>query len=338
MEAAIPARSDLHSQASHQELAAQIGTVRELVSRNHGPAASTRAHRSNGREITIIDRRRWRPIWPPSSDVFHGDLSHCQFLCASSTLEPEVSNDTHADQTVRDIAIENPATVPVFESLGIDYCCGGKRPFEKPANALSFQWTALWSCWPAIRSDAGNTRRCRPLERRKARGSGGLYRRATPRLYSPKKLRGSKRLTGKVAEKHGDAIRNCHRSSDLFAPIAQELFAHMMKEEKSCYSRIFPNGVGRSRRRARASCLFRRRFRCRSRGCWRNMTMPATARANTQARRRTFTRRRRLSQLPRPVSRAWKNSSATCTAIFTWKTISSFRAQRSWSAMFTGGR
>ena len=31
------------------------------------------------------------------------------------------------NQTVREIAIKHPTTVRVFESLGIDYCCGGKR-------------------------------------------------------------------------------------------------------------------------------------------------------------------------------------------------------------------
>src|SRR6266567_5537651 len=35
------------------------------------------------------------------------------------------------DQTVREIAIRNPATIRVFESLGIDYCCGGKRPLKE---------------------------------------------------------------------------------------------------------------------------------------------------------------------------------------------------------------
>jgi regulator of cell morphogenesis and NO signaling len=34
------------------------------------------------------------------------------------------------NQTVREIAIEHPGTVPVFESLGIDYCCGGKRGLQ----------------------------------------------------------------------------------------------------------------------------------------------------------------------------------------------------------------
>src|SRR5215469_10812617 len=32
------------------------------------------------------------------------------------------------NQTVREIAINNPASVRVFEDFGIDYCCGGKRP------------------------------------------------------------------------------------------------------------------------------------------------------------------------------------------------------------------
>ena len=34
------------------------------------------------------------------------------------------------NQTVREIAIEHPGTVRVFESLGIDYCCGGKRGLQ----------------------------------------------------------------------------------------------------------------------------------------------------------------------------------------------------------------
>ena len=34
------------------------------------------------------------------------------------------------NQTVREIAIEHPGTVRVFEALGIDYCCGGKRGLQ----------------------------------------------------------------------------------------------------------------------------------------------------------------------------------------------------------------
>jgi len=43
-------------QASHQELAAQIGTVRELVSRNMARLQAQGFIEMNGREITILDR------------------------------------------------------------------------------------------------------------------------------------------------------------------------------------------------------------------------------------------------------------------------------------------
>ncbi|MBZ5606590.1 MAG: Crp/Fnr family transcriptional regulator, partial [Acidobacteriia bacterium] len=43
-------------QASHQELAAQIGTVRELVSRNLARLQAQGLIEVSGREITIIDR------------------------------------------------------------------------------------------------------------------------------------------------------------------------------------------------------------------------------------------------------------------------------------------
>lgn len=35
------------------------------------------------------------------------------------------------DQTVRESAIKNARSVPVFESLGIDYCCGGNRSLQE---------------------------------------------------------------------------------------------------------------------------------------------------------------------------------------------------------------
>lgn len=38
---------------------------------------------------------------------------------------------------VRDIAVELPASIPVLERLNIDYCCGGKTRWRRPArNAI----------------------------------------------------------------------------------------------------------------------------------------------------------------------------------------------------------
>jgi len=50
------------------------------------------------------------------------------------------------DKTVRESAVENPASTRVFEKLGIDYCCGGNRslfrfepdPFAKSNGEILF--------------------------------------------------------------------------------------------------------------------------------------------------------------------------------------------------------
>jgi len=34
-------------------------------------------------------------------------------------------------QTIAEIARQYPASVPVFEAFGIDYCCGGNKPLEQ---------------------------------------------------------------------------------------------------------------------------------------------------------------------------------------------------------------
>ena len=38
---------------------------------------------------------------------------------------------TSSTKTVREIALEQPQSIRVFERLGIDYCCGGRRPLAE---------------------------------------------------------------------------------------------------------------------------------------------------------------------------------------------------------------
>ena len=37
-------------------------------------------------------------------------------------------------KTVREIALEHPQSIRVFERLGIDYCCGGRRPLAEACS------------------------------------------------------------------------------------------------------------------------------------------------------------------------------------------------------------
>ncbi len=36
-------------------------------------------------------------------------------------------------KTVRELAVEIPNATRIFEKLGINYCCGGKKHWNKPA-------------------------------------------------------------------------------------------------------------------------------------------------------------------------------------------------------------
>jgi regulator of cell morphogenesis and NO signaling len=42
-------------------------------------------------------------------------------------------------KTVREIALENPATIRVFEKYGIDYCCGGRKPLSEACEARQIE-------------------------------------------------------------------------------------------------------------------------------------------------------------------------------------------------------
>ena len=42
---------------------------------------------------------------------------------------------TDLTKTVREIALEQPTSIRVFERFGIDYCCGGRKPLAEACAA-----------------------------------------------------------------------------------------------------------------------------------------------------------------------------------------------------------
>ena len=42
---------------------------------------------------------------------------------------------TTTTQTVREIALDQPSSIRVFEQFGIDYCCGGRKPLAEACAA-----------------------------------------------------------------------------------------------------------------------------------------------------------------------------------------------------------
>jgi regulator of cell morphogenesis and NO signaling len=143
---------------------------------------------------------------------------------------------TIAEKTVREIAIEDPSSVRVFESLGIDYCCGGKRPLSDACSHAHVDVDRVRELLAAARRDSQAPEvgqwRDKPLGHLIAHiveTHHGFVRQETPRIAS---------LLAKVAAKHAPLHPEINQIEPLFTAIGQELSTHMLKEERVLFPYI----------------------------------------------------------------------------------------------------
>jgi len=131
------------------------------------------------------------------------------------------------ERTIREIAVGNPASARVFETLGIDYCCGGNHSLSAAcarANVpIETVIRLLEECAQPITQDALNDACLGELTRHIVERHHGFVRCESPRIRG---------LLDKVCDKHGRAHEELSDLKTLFAALTQELDEHMMKEER----------------------------------------------------------------------------------------------------------
>jgi regulator of cell morphogenesis and NO signaling len=136
---------------------------------------------------------------------------------------------TAAETIVRKIALDNPASVRVFESLGIDYCCGGNLPLKDAclrANVSPDTVLKLLEDLDAARQGTPDEWIDVPfaeLTGHIVSRHHGYVRSEGPRLLA---------LTGKVTSKHGAGHPELAEIGAIFAAVFQKLSIHMLKEEQ----------------------------------------------------------------------------------------------------------
>jgi regulator of cell morphogenesis and NO signaling len=136
-------------------------------------------------------------------------------------------------QTVREIALEQPAAIRVFEQFGIDYCCGGRKPLTEACAAANLQIDLVLS---AI---ATATRHAAPDTKDWTHASlESLIRHivATHHAYVLRELPRLATLAQKVVNRHGDTQAHLPMIQIKIAQLAAELTQHLAKEE----SILFP--------------------------------------------------------------------------------------------------
>jgi len=139
-------------------------------------------------------------------------------------------------KTVRDYAIETPQTIPVFEKLGIDFCCGGNRPLDEACTAANLKVDEVLNALEAALA--------KPIERSsKELQSGSLAELIahivqTHHVFLRTEIPHIEKLADKVCEKHGANHPELAHIRSVFHGLAQELTLHLMKEENILFPYI----------------------------------------------------------------------------------------------------
>lgn len=133
------------------------------------------------------------------------------------------------DRTVAELVLEKPSRSRFFETMGIDYCCGGKKTLQEvcerkqldPANLLK-----LLEADDLIVLDEAT-------ERISEMSLGELVVNIIERHheYLRQELPRLQAMLSKVVRVHGESEPRLHQMLSIFQAFAVELGTHMMKEE-----------------------------------------------------------------------------------------------------------
>jgi len=143
-------------------------------------------------------------------------------------------------QTVREIALEQPSSIRVFESFGIDYCCGGRKPLIEACAARDVEVDAVIA---ALESAAQT-----PVQKGEDWSHASLdslidHIVSKHHAYVKSELPRLAILAQKVVNRHGDTMAELGVIQTTLANLDLELTNHLAKEEQI----LFPHVVGLDR-------------------------------------------------------------------------------------------
>ncbi|MCX6550638.1 MAG: iron-sulfur cluster repair di-iron protein [Acidobacteria bacterium] len=134
------------------------------------------------------------------------------------------------DVTIADVAARYPASIPVFERLGLDYCCGGKRPVGQAVAEAGLDWQSVVAQIEAALS--ATLPGPEPVSWADASLSdliGHILARYHAKLREDMPMLTA--MGEKVINAHGERHPEVRDVVSVFAGLRSELESHMMKEE-----------------------------------------------------------------------------------------------------------
>lgn len=133
-----------------------------------------------------------------------------------------------AQRTVAELVTERPGRARVFERLGIEYCCRGKRPLAEACAEQQLDVATVTTMLAAMEEGAG-TGEADWAQAPLAELCDHIVE--THHSYLRDELPRLSALTGKVARAHGGKHPELKDVAATFEQMASELDLHMLKEE-----------------------------------------------------------------------------------------------------------
>ncbi|TDJ70105.1 MAG: iron-sulfur cluster repair di-iron protein [Proteobacteria bacterium] len=145
-------------------------------------------------------------------------------------------NSINSDRTVGELVLEHPSNSRIFEEYGIDYCCGGKKSLWEACakNGISVD---------EVLHKLNEADTARPQEDATDYASMRLddlveHIVSTHHAYLIRELPRLRGISTKVAKVHGDKDDRLGELEGVIRSLAEELGAHMMKEERVLFPLI----------------------------------------------------------------------------------------------------
>lgn len=150
------------------------------------------------------------------------------------TSTSTAAGDTSASpqRTLGELVTEMPGAARVFERHGLDYCCGGREPFEQACAAAGVDAEAVRAELAALESSpAPDWATMSPSEL-------ATHVVATHHTYLRSEMPRLSELATKVAGVHGDRHPELHEIRSAYEALRADLLPHLVKEERVLFPAI----------------------------------------------------------------------------------------------------
>lgn len=139
------------------------------------------------------------------------------------------------ETTIGDLVTQRPGRSRVFEKLGIDYCCGGKKSLANVCKVKGLDAnTVLTILLAAEQGDVTNE----PDWSQTSLTALAEHIEQTHHAYLKGELPRLEAMVYKVASVHGNSHPWMREIDDIFSRFAADLHAHMIKEEHVLFPMI----------------------------------------------------------------------------------------------------